>query len=676
LAIESLEQRALLTSLAVGTWPIGPPVVPAQPTSGTLSQTAAFHAADGVTGDGFGSAVAIDGNVMVVGAPMATVNGHTTQGAAYVFVATGPGWTNVKQVAKLTASDGKAGDVFGGAVAISGNTIVVGACSLAGLGGLPAHERVYVFSDPESGWANMTQTAELSGTGLGSYSGSDPPFTEFGKTVAISGNTIVVGAAASGAVCVYTKPASGWQNMTQTATLTASDALGEWGLGTSVSISGDTIAAGSQGDNSIYVFTKPAAGWKSMTQTAELTAPNGVWDSTLGGSVSISGDTIMAAAYSNLVFNGPLHFGPPLVVSSISPTIGSTSGGTAVTITGSGFFSGGSLGLSSSNGLASLSTSSTTGGPRVTAVYFGRRLATSFTVISDTQIVAIAPPGIGTMDVRVSTGDFSSMSAASFGDQFTMSDNGIPPPAHNNAFLGVTYVFTKPPTGWTDETPVAELSPSDGAIGESMQPGPQVAISANAGGGNTVVVAAGNADYVYTEPASGWHDMTESATLAATKYSLSISGVAAASGVVVAGGNQYYPLPNAGAAYIYALPGQNAPTITSTPPGTAMVGQKYIYQVKASAAAGQVVTFSLRSAPFGMTINAATGIVSWLPNVFQAGAFSVTIAASDQYGNVNQQLFFVQVAAAKYYFPSVPYGPVQPGNQAGGSVPILPKWWG
>ena len=76
--------------------------------------------------DYFGSSVSISGNTVVVGAPDDTVGSNNQQGAAYVFTEPGSGWANMTQTAKLTASDGAAGDYFGHSVSISGNTVVVG----------------------------------------------------------------------------------------------------------------------------------------------------------------------------------------------------------------------------------------------------------------------------------------------------------------------------------------------------------------------------------------------------------------------------------------------------------------------------------------------------------------------------------------------------------------------
>ena len=61
-----------------------------------------------------GASVAISGNTIVAGAPEATVNGNPYQGAVYVFVKPRGGWANATQTARLTASDGAAGDGLGG----------------------------------------------------------------------------------------------------------------------------------------------------------------------------------------------------------------------------------------------------------------------------------------------------------------------------------------------------------------------------------------------------------------------------------------------------------------------------------------------------------------------------------------------------------------------------------
>lgn len=197
----------------------------------------------------------------------------------------------------LTASDGMDKDQFGVSVAIDGDTVVVGALQ----GGNQSLGAAYVFVKPANGWTNMTQIAELTP--------SDGEFHDcFGCSVAISGNTIVVGDSgldvngnpAQGAAYVFVKPRTGWTNMTQTAKLTASDGVSDAQFGTSVGISGDTVLVGAPGASTIegeaYVFVEPRSGWKNMTQTAELTPSDGSDGDYFGLSVSISGKSVLVGA--------------------------------------------------------------------------------------------------------------------------------------------------------------------------------------------------------------------------------------------------------------------------------------------------------------------------------------------------------------------------------------------
>jgi len=266
------------------------------------TQTAKLTASDGQAGDWFGCSVSINesGNTVVVGATYAKVGGNTAQGAAYEFTESNSAWT---QAAELTASDGAAYSYFGHSVSISGNTVVVGDY-LATVNGNVHQGAAYVFTEPGSGWANMTQTAEFttSGGAADSY---------FGNSVSISGNTVVVGDyfatvngnAAQGAAYVFTEPGSGWANMTQTAEFTTSGGAANDSFGSSVAISGNTIVAGADfawGGNvkqgAAYVFAEPASGWANMTQTQKLTASDGATDDSFGVSVSFSGSTLVVGA--------------------------------------------------------------------------------------------------------------------------------------------------------------------------------------------------------------------------------------------------------------------------------------------------------------------------------------------------------------------------------------------
>ena len=267
-----------------------------------LVQQARLTASDGAAGDQFGLSVAVsgDGGTVAAGVPYATVGANEDQGAVYVFTKPASGWASETQAAKLTASDGTAGDSLGWSVAVSGDggTVAAGVPGAA-VGANQEQGAVYVFARPASGWASETQRAELTApVGAGD---------QVGFSVAVSGDGSTVAAGApSTAVYVFTRPASGWARETQAAKLTHPDAGGQVGWSVAVSGDGSTVAAGvpfaaagpNEAPGAVYVFTRPASGWASETQAAKLTASDGATGNWLGFSVAVSGDggTVAAGA--------------------------------------------------------------------------------------------------------------------------------------------------------------------------------------------------------------------------------------------------------------------------------------------------------------------------------------------------------------------------------------------
>jgi FG-GAP repeat len=262
-------------------------------------------ASDGAPDDEFGFSAAINssGNTIVVGAP----NENSFTGAVYVFVEPASGWANATQTAKVTVAGLSGIAEFGDTVAISGtgDTIVVGAPA-AGAG------TAYVFSATGGDWSNGgTQVAALTASdGLaGDYLGSSVAISSNGETVVAAAVNATIGKNQDqGAVYVFTESASGWANESQKAKLIASNGVVNQNLGSAVSISGNTIAAGawdyalgSGGNGAVYVFTKTGSSWVNATQTAELTASDGNPLDVLGESVSISGSTIVAGAPNHKV---------------------------------------------------------------------------------------------------------------------------------------------------------------------------------------------------------------------------------------------------------------------------------------------------------------------------------------------------------------------------------------
>jgi hypothetical protein len=92
-----------------------------------LTETAKLTASDGATLDWFGYSAAMDGDTIVIGAPGGPTGPSTVPGAVYIFVKPSGGWADMTQTARLTASDGAAGDGFGWSVAMDGDTLVAGA---------------------------------------------------------------------------------------------------------------------------------------------------------------------------------------------------------------------------------------------------------------------------------------------------------------------------------------------------------------------------------------------------------------------------------------------------------------------------------------------------------------------------------------------------------------------
>ena len=262
--------------------------------SGVWSQVAKLTASDGAAGEEFGESVSIDGETVVVGAPQHDGG----KGVAYLFTKPGTGWADATETAKLTASDGSGGDEFGDSVAVDGDTVVVGAPldddNISNSGS------AYVFTKPSGGWGDATQTAKLTASDGLLYS-------RFGSSVDVDGDTVMVGAAthdlARGAVYVFSKPGSGWADATEMAQLTASDADAGDQLGWSMELDGDTLVVGATFDDvngehsgSAYVFTEPVGGWTDATQTAKLTAFDGAANDQFGTSVAIDGDMVVVGA--------------------------------------------------------------------------------------------------------------------------------------------------------------------------------------------------------------------------------------------------------------------------------------------------------------------------------------------------------------------------------------------
>lgn len=222
----------------------------------------------------YGYSVAIDGNYAVVGAPDYKL-GAEKRGAAFVLELKNKVW---QVVARLMSTECGDNQYFGNSVAIKDNLIVVGNSYRAS---------VFVFIKPESGWSNSTQTAKLSLS-------ENHVGGMLGQVVAISGNTVLASASGytcngndgkydrCGTVCIYEMPASGWIDMTETGKIFPQTKRKYQGFGTSIAVEGNTLVVGApEGDRDFgistimkgvaYVFQKQQGqSWGQATPSARL----------------------------------------------------------------------------------------------------------------------------------------------------------------------------------------------------------------------------------------------------------------------------------------------------------------------------------------------------------------------------------------------------------------------
>ena len=237
-------------------------------------------APDGAAADTFGLSVATSGDTIVIGSQADDDNGMSS-GSAYVFVKTGDEWVFQQ---KLKPLDGKAFSNFGTSVDISGETIIVG----AGLSDNPGFNEgaAYVFVRNGTKWTQQQKLVP-----------SDPAIgVQFGQRLALDGDTVVISAIAHGAY-VFVRSGNIWSEHKK---LSPSDnPLGENDqFGRSIDISGDTIIVGAHQDNiadssnqgSAYIFVKIGATW---VEQQKLTASGGKTGDIFGYSVAISGNSVI-----------------------------------------------------------------------------------------------------------------------------------------------------------------------------------------------------------------------------------------------------------------------------------------------------------------------------------------------------------------------------------------------
>lgn len=242
--------------------------------------------------DRFGSAVAIDGDNVAIGARFHGTPGNVP-GAAYVFVRSGAEWT---QEGFLSATSGVNADLFGDSLAMRRPFVVVGAPAKSAGGGA-----AFLFVFGAMGWVQLT---ELDSSAASQFAG-------FGTSVAMTTSHAVVGApqdentcpdanpgTACGGAYVYQRSGPQWSHV---ATLIPADTYEGQRLGTSVAIDGTTIVVGAENDNqaagtaggAAYVFERIGGEW---IERARLTATDAAGGDRYGAAVTIDDEYVLIGA--------------------------------------------------------------------------------------------------------------------------------------------------------------------------------------------------------------------------------------------------------------------------------------------------------------------------------------------------------------------------------------------
>ncbi len=257
-------------------------------TGTTWTQQQKLLPSDGVTDAQFGISVSLNGDTALIGANRDDDNGNRS-GSAYVFTRTGTTWT---QQAKLIASDGASEERFGIAIALEGDTALIGSET-------PDNGQysgsVYVFTRIGTTWTEQQKLLASDGAAI----------DWFGFSIALDGDTALFAASRdddngvdSGSAYVFTRTGTTWTE--QAKLLPLDGAAGDLFSGYAVSVEGDTAVIGAYQDDdngvdsgSAYVFTRTGTSW---TQQAKLVASDSAAGDWFGNAVALSGNTAFIGA--------------------------------------------------------------------------------------------------------------------------------------------------------------------------------------------------------------------------------------------------------------------------------------------------------------------------------------------------------------------------------------------
>jgi hypothetical protein len=253
-----------------------------------------FHPQEAAAFDNFGSAMAVSGDTLLVGAPGTNLKRAHNGGAVFIFQRQDLDWA---ETARLLPDPPQAGGGFGYAVGIDGETAAVGARYEFNPGNGNGSGAVYVFKQENGAWQLQARLAASDGA----------PFDLFGYAVAVNGDMLAVGARAadglngernSGAVYLYQREGDDWYLQ---ARLSPDDLVAEDHFGQALALDEQYLFASAPGrdhpespnSGKIYAYHFQGDEW---IIAAELTAASPQAEAQLGSVLSLDGDTLAALA--------------------------------------------------------------------------------------------------------------------------------------------------------------------------------------------------------------------------------------------------------------------------------------------------------------------------------------------------------------------------------------------
>lgn len=280
---------------------------------GVWTETQKLTASDGGFGALFGQGAAIfNGKTAVIAAPFARVNGRNWVGAVYVFNLVGGAWV---QKQKLTPSDLSVNGTFGKSVALSGSHLLIGAGG-ATVGDVHVRGSVYVFDfvpSPSGGaWNQVQRILAPDQNDETAFFGNAVAIS--GNTALVGAYASAIsGHIGQGAVYVFNLFGGTWRLGDK---LTASDGAARDNFGVSFGFQGTTAFIGAPGatingnisQGAVYRFDLAGSIW---VEAQKLIAADGTATNLFGGSVSFAGARVLVGAYAANDYRGAAYlFGP------------------------------------------------------------------------------------------------------------------------------------------------------------------------------------------------------------------------------------------------------------------------------------------------------------------------------------------------------------------------------